>query len=236
MERACGEDPQVRPDRTYGRGMPFLHDPSPLADRRIRLRRAVRRTVLARRRWLAAASAGVAVLAAVQAARPAPDPTVPVTVAAADLVSGTTLTPGDLEVRRLPVDTAPHGLATDAVGRTLASPVRRGEPITDVRLVAPALASGYPGRVSMPVRIADADMVGLLRVGDRVDLVAADPRRGTATSVARDVPVIALPSPDGDEGASTLGGRLVVVAAVPADVDQIAGAAVTDLLSVVISR
>jgi Flp pilus assembly protein CpaB len=192
--------------------------------------------VLARRRPLAAVSAAVAVLAAVHAARPPGDATVPVTVAADDLVSGTVLSPGDLQVRRLPEGSAPAGLATHVVGRTLASPVRAGEPITDVRLVAPALASGYPGRVAMPVRIADPDMVGLLRVGDRVDLVAADPRRGTATSVALDAPVIALPSPGAGEGANTLGGRLVVVAASPADVDQIAGAAATDLLSVVISR
>lgn len=216
--------------------MPSVRDLPPLADRRTRVRRAVRRTVLARRRSLAAFSAGVAVLAAVHAARPHEDPTVAVTVAAEDLVSGTTLTTTDLAVRRLPVGTAPRGLATDAVGRTLAAPVRQGEPITDVRLVAPALTTGYPGRVAMPVRIADADMVGLLRVGDRVDLVAADPRRGTATSVAVDVPVVALPSAGDDTGSSALGGRLVVVAVLPVDVTRIAGATATDLLSVVISR
>jgi hypothetical protein len=114
--------------------------------------------------------------------------------------------------------------------------VRSGEPVTDVRLVAPSLLAGYPDRVALPVRIADADAVALLRAGDHVDLVAADPRRGTATYVAVDVPVLALPAPTDDhESAAALPGRLVVVAALSSDVDRIAGAAATDLLSVVIS-
>jgi Flp pilus assembly protein CpaB len=217
--------------------MPAASDPSPLADRRTRLRRAVRRTVLARRRPLAAVCAAVAVLAGVHAARPGPGPTVGVIVATHDLASGTVLGPDDLVVRRFPVGSAPRGAAPQAIGRTLAAPVRRGEPVTDVRLVAPALVAGYPGRVALPVRIADADVVGLLRVGDHVDLVAADPRAGTASYVAVDVPVLALPTPaERDVGSSELTGRLVVVAAVPTEVARIAGAAVTDLLSVVISR
>jgi len=121
------------------------------------------------------------------------------------------------------------------VGRTLAGPVRAGEPVTDVRLIAPSLVSGYPGRVALPVRVADADAVALLRVGDRVSLVAADPRRGTASYVAVDVPVLALPSPDSEAPeAARLPGRLVVVGSFPSDVDHIAGAAATDLLSIVI--
>jgi hypothetical protein len=52
------------------------------------------------------------------------------------------------------------------------------------------------------------------------------------------VPVLALPAPadQADATAGGLTGRLVVVAAAPADVDRIAGAAATDLLSVVITR
>jgi hypothetical protein len=97
--------------------------------------------------------------------------------------------------------------------------------------------SAYPDRVALPVRIADADAVSLVRVGDHVDLVAADPRRGTASYLAVDVPVLALPVAAEHDGAgSALTGRLVLVAAAPADVDRIAGAAATDLLSLVISR
>jgi Flp pilus assembly protein CpaB len=211
--------------------------PTLVADRRAQVRRTLRRGVLARRRPLAALCAAVAVVAGVHAARPSQGPTVAIRVAAHDLASGTVLRRADLVVRHFPAGFAPAGSDTAAVGRTLAAPVREGEPVTDVRLVAPALVAAYPGRVALPVRIADADVVGLLRVGDRVDLVAADPRSGTASYVAVDVPVLALPIPVEHGFASAGGtGRLVVVAVVPSDVDRVTGAAVTDLLSVVISR
>lgn len=209
---------------------------APLADRRTRLHRVLRRTVLARRRPLAAVCAAVAVLATVQAARPPGPRTVAVTVAAHDLDSGSVLTADDVARVRLPVGEAPKGLQERAVGRTLAAPMRQGEPITDARLVAPTLLAGYPGRVAVPARIADADAVGLLRVGDHVDLLAADPRSGRATYVAVDAPVLALPAPsDPDVGAGSTG-RLVVVAVLPSDVVEIASAAATSIVSVVLSR
>lgn len=207
------------------------------AGRRERLRRAVRRAVLARRRPLAAVCVAVAVLTGLHAVRPQTARRVTVVVAARDLDSGTVLSAHDLVARRYPADVAPVGSVTTAVGRTLAAPVRAGEPVTDVRVVAPSLVSGYPGRVALPVRVADADAVALLRVGDTVDLVAADPRRGTASYVAIDAPVLALPAADTQSPAAAgLTGRLVVIAVDPADVDHIAGAAATDLLSVVLSR
>lgn len=208
----------------------------PSLDRRTRLSRTLRRVVLARRRPLAALVAALAVLAAVHAARPDPPPTVPVRIAAHDLPSGAVLARHDLVVRRFPSALAPPGSDLHAVGRTLAAPVRRGEPITDVRLVAPSLVAGYPGRVAMPVRLADPDAVSLLRVGDLIDLVAADPRTGHAAYVASQVPVLALPAAPEHETGPTLTGRLVVVAVLPSEVDPVAGAAATDLLSLVISR
>jgi len=162
---------------------------------------------------------------------------VPVTVAARDLASGTVLTADDLAVRRYPAAVAPPASSSSAVGRTLAAPVRAGEPVTDVRLVAPSLVAGYPGLVLMPVRLADAETVALLRVGDRVDVIAADPRHGEASAVAVDVPVVAVPSadPESSTGAAPLSGRLVVLAVAPSDVDRIAGASAGDLLSVVVN-
>jgi Flp pilus assembly protein CpaB len=197
--------------------------------------------VLARRRPLAALCAAGAVLAGLHAVHPPAGPTVTVEVAAHDLTAGSVLTKGDLVPRSYPAGVAPVGSAGRAVGRTLAAPVRAGEPVTDVRLVAPSILDGYPGRVALPVRIADAASVGLVRSGDHIDLVAADPRRGTASYVAVDVPVLAIPEPDetasgAGAGAAQLTGRLVVVAAAPSDVDRIAGAAATDLLSVVMTR
>lgn len=203
--------------------------------RRERVRRRIRRTVLARRRPLAALCAAIAVLGILRSVHPASPTTVAVVVAAHDLASGTRLTAADLEVRRYPASVVPAGAHVEAVGRTLAGPVRAGEPITDVRLVGASLLAGYPGLVAMPVRVADADAVSLLRAGDHVDLLAADPRHSTASYVAVDAPVLSLPTPTSASDSQN-SGRLVVLAVAPSDVDPIAGAAATDLLSVVISR
>jgi Flp pilus assembly protein CpaB len=216
--------------------MPEPSDPHPWPARRDRLRRSVRRLLLARRRPLAAVCAGVAVVGGVHEVRPGPPSTVAVTVAARDLPSGEILTAPDLTVHRFPSGDAPAGSDPDAIGRTLAAPMRQGEPVTDVRLVSPSLLAGYPDRVAVPVRIADADEVGLLRAGDHVDLLAADPRGGRASYVAVDVPVLALPASAAGDGAGSLTGRLVVVAVPASDVEALAGAAATDLVSVVISR
>jgi hypothetical protein len=74
-------------------------------------------------------------------------------------------------------------------------------------------------------------MVALLRVGDRVDLVSADPQGGAAEVVATDVPVLAIPA-DTDTDGSGLTGRLVVVGADPADVARIADASVRTFVTV----
>jgi Flp pilus assembly protein CpaB len=204
--------------------LPDLAPPRP--ERRLtRLLRPVRRAVLARRRLLAAVLTAVAVAAGLQAAAAPPPRTISVTVAARDLPSGTMLTSADLTTAAFAPGTVPDDLAAPAFGRTLASPVRRGEPVTDVRLVGPALTDGHPGTVALPVRLPDAGMAGLLRVGDVVDLVAADPQGGEPALVAARVPVLALPA--ADEGAATgLPGRLVVVGVREGDVPLVADAAV----------
>ena len=194
--------------------------------------------MLARRRSLAALCAAIAVLGVVRAVRPGDGPTVPVSVAAHDLAAGSVVGPDDVVVRRVPRRWAPSGSVAAAVGRTLATPVARGEPVSDTRLVSPTLASGYPGDVVLPVRIADPDAAALLKVGDHVDLVATDPQRRTSSYVATDVTVVALPAPSALDSsvAAPLGGRLVVVAALPSDVVPLETAAATALLSVVFSR
>jgi hypothetical protein len=110
--------------------------------------------------------------------------------------------------------------------------LRAGEPVTDVRLVGPSLTEGYPGLAAVPVRLPDAAMADLLAVGDRVDLVSADPQGTGATVVASGVPVLALPAGDGEVGAAGLTGRLVVVGAAPGDVARIADASVRTFLTV----
>ena len=85
----------------------------------------------------------------------------------------------DLATVGFAAGTAPEALADDPVGRVLAAPLRAGEPVTDVRLVGPA-DRGPTRLVAVPVRLPDPGMVALLRVGDRIDLLATDPRGGGA--------------------------------------------------------
>ena len=187
--------------------------------------------MLGRRRSLAAVLAAAAVLTAVHEVRPPPPRVEAVLTAARDLPAGTTLEAADLVTVDYAAGTAPSGLATDAVGRVLAGPVRAGEPVTDVRLLGAPLAAAYPGTVAVPVRLPDAGMAGLLRVGDRIDLLAADPQGDTARVVAADLAVLALPAADDDAVAGTLPGRLIVVAAPESAREGLAEAAVTGFLS-----
>ena len=193
--------------------------------------------MLVRRRSLAAVLAGLAVVTGVRAASMPPVETTPVLVAASDLAGGSRLGSEDLTTVELPVDAVPAGALPDAEvveGRTLAAPVRSGEPLTDVRLVAPGLLDGYPGLVAAPVRVADPAAVRLLAVGDRVDLVAASPDGAGATVVAEGAAVVAVPGHDPGDG--LVGGGLVVVAVPPSEALALAEAAVRAVLSVVLSR
>jgi pilus assembly protein CpaB len=150
-------------------------------------------------------------LALVLALRPPPPAagsapaTVPVVVAAADLAAGAALTTADLAVALFPAASAPAGVVTDVPqlsGAVLASPLRAGEPVTDVRVVGPGLWAAVPaGQVAAPVRLADLAVATLLRAGDRVDVLAAD-----------SVPADPVP-PDGTQAGSTPAHTVQVVAA-----------------------
>lgn len=191
------------------------------------------------RRLLAAGLAAAAVALALHAAEPAPPATVPVVVAARDLSGGTRLAPGDLEVVDVLDGTVPHGTLRDtggATGRLLAGPVRAGEPVTDVRLLGPALLDGWgEGLVATPVRIADPGVLELVRPGDRLDLIAV-PVDGTAGAavVASRVPLLTVP-PRAESGVLA-DGALLVVAVTPERATALAEAAVTSRLSVVLRR
>lgn len=161
---------------------------------------------------------------------PPPPPTEPVLVAARDLPAGAVLSARDLRSAPYAVGTAPDGLVTDPVGRALAGPVRRGEPVTSARVVEPGLLTDHPALVAVPVRIPDATTVSLLRVGDHVDLVAADPAAGRAVTVASDALVLALPrEPEKLSGGTT--GRLVLFGVTPSEVGTVGVAAVRDVVT-----
>ncbi|MEV5747837.1 SAF domain-containing protein [Actinoallomurus sp. NPDC052308] len=191
----------------------------------------MRATLSRHRRLLAAVLAAAAAAFGLAAARPH-QRGVPVLVAAHDLPGGTTLSAADVGIRTLPARTVPDGAVRRAAGRTLAGPVRRGEPLTDVRLRGGTLLDdAEPGTVATPVRLADASVVRLLHAGDRVDVLAARAEGPLpARTVAAAVPVVAVPrpGPDTDEGA------LVVLRTGRTQAAAIARAAVDSRLSVTI--
>lgn len=183
----------------------------------------------------------------ITALSPAPAKTIPVIAAEHDLAGGTLLTDAELIPVALPPELVPAGAfrsSEELIGQVLAAPLRRGETLTDVRVVGPALVASYGARVvAAPVRIADAATVALLRPGDVIDVLAAaapEAGRESATAaaqlVASAVPVLALPRER--TGAFDAGGAetgaLVVIAASESAAARLASAAVTSRLSVVI--
>ncbi len=192
--------------------------------------------MLRRRRLLAALCALVAVWAGLRATAAPPADTVPVTVAVRDLGAGVVLGPDDLVTARFAPGTVPSGHVRDPVGRQLAGPLRRGQPVTDAALLGPSLVRGRPDLVALPVRLPDTALAELLHVGDQVDVVAADPQGGPAATVAREAMVLGLPPPPADAAADGLPGRLVVLGVAEADVAAVSSASVTHFLTVAWSR
>ena len=199
-----------------------------------RLRTRLRRALLTRRRLLAALLATAAVAAGLHALAPPAPAGARLTVAARDLPAGRRLAPGDLEVVTVPPGGVPDGARSSPVGETLAAPVRRGEPITDLRLLGATLAPSTPGLVAVPVRLPDAGVAGLLRPGERVDLLATDPVGGTTQPVAADVVVLAVPPEHAAANTVTdaVSGRLVVVGVPETDVTGVTNSAVRHYLTV----
>ena len=199
--------------------------------------RRLRRAVRDHRRGLAALAAAGAVLLTVDAAAPPRPPTVEVLVAARDVAAGVPLQLADLSRAALPPALVPDGAlrpGAAVLGRLLAGPVRRGEPLTDLRLVGPGLLARVGGdAVAVPIRLADAGSALLLRPGDRVDVLASAVDASSAPPVARVVAagalVVAVPPRGADDAGE---GGLVVVAVPASGVGALAGAAAHARLSI----
>lgn len=170
------------------------------------------------------------------AVRPDPDTDrVAVVTVTRDLAPGAVLTATDLQLSAVAAPTVPDGSLRsldDAVGHTLASPARTGEALTDVRLLGSPLATAAAGpdaRV-VPLRIADTEVAGLLRVGDRVDILTVDTERGTDPRLLASGAAVVLVSP-GESGRAAR--EPVVLVALPADVaTTVAAAALGSALTV----
>ena len=141
------------------------------------------RTVAARR----VAAGALVVLAAVAALRSDPHgDQADIVVAARDLSPGIELTAEDVRLEKRLAATVPDGSQSTVdkvVGSTLAGPARRGEVLTDVRLLGPRLAQSAAGPDAriVPLHLADTALLDLVRPGDVVDVLAAadddvDPR------------------------------------------------------------
>lgn len=190
--------------------------------------RELRRAVTSHRRLLAAGLAAASVALAITALRPAPAPTTDVVVAAHDLAAGDTLGVSDVRTAALPPDAVPDGTFDDGdavAGQVLAAPLRRGEPLTDVRLVGAASLRGYgKGKVGTPVRVADPGIADLLRPGSVVDVLAVPTAAGLqatgpAKVVAKGVRVVSVPTA---RDSATQQGTLVVLATTPKQAARLA--------------
>ena len=223
-------------------------DPGAAARRRGQRRIALARASARLAGWPRRVLVGLLLLAAaVLALRPHPAavtaaPTPPATdvvVAARDLAAGTVLAAADLRTVSLPVAVVPAGAAgkpAGLIGRLAAGAIRRGETVTDARVVGPGLTAGLkPGESgAVPVRLADPDSAALVRPGDRVDVLGtpvtpdgAQPAGGDAVDVATGVRVLAVLG-----GRDSADGVVLVVAATGPTARRLAGAAARQRLTV----
>jgi Flp pilus assembly protein CpaB len=215
-------------------GEPSLN-PTPFRRLSAWLRPDWTRTALARR-----VAAGVLLLlAGVAALRPhGGGDEVGAVVAARDLRPGTTLTAEDLRLEKRSAASVPDGAQSDIgalAGSTLAGPARRGEVLTDVRVLGTRLAEAAIGSTPgsgarlVPLHLADSALIDLVRVGDVVDVLAV-PAGDLAASappvskvVATDAVVVLV---SGKQKAQAADDDRVVLVALPARVaNAVAGSA-----------
>lgn len=194
--------------------------------------RRLRRGWLRHRRLIAAALAAAAVFCLVRVLAPPQPELIPVVVAAHDLPGGAVIGPDDVRTAQMPPDVVPagaFGATGSALGTSVAAPMRTGEPLTDRRVLGAALIAGYPpGTVASPVRIEDAEVVALLRPGDRIDVYASTGDQAPATRIVTSAIVVMLPPTSGDGGS----GALIVLAVTSGEAAEIAQASATAALSI----
>ncbi len=182
------------------------------------------RTVAARR----VAAGALVVLAAVAALRTDPHgDQADIVVAARDLSPGIELTADDLRLEKRLTATIPDGSQSTVgkvVGSTLAGPARRGEVLTDVRLLGPRLAQSAAGPDAriVPLHLADTALLDLVRTGDVVDVLAAADDEIDPRVVATDAVVVLVSEKQKGPGAG--GERVLLVALPPHAANDVAGA------------
>jgi pilus assembly protein CpaB len=121
---------------------------------------------------------------------------------------------------------------SDLARRILATPVRSGEPLTDARFLSPGTLGA--DLVAYPLRLDDADIAALLRVGDQITLYGAtSTATPSATPLAEDVRVITLPNPRASP--TNTPGALIVVAVSPETAARLAQATTNSRLTIALT-
>ena len=181
------------------------------------------------RRGIALLAFFIAVATGLSALLPGQNSGAPLVVAARPLPPGTVLTGADLTVINVAPELVPEGAftSTDALlGRCMSIGLTRGTPLTTAALGPEGLADHSAGEVLVPFRVRDPDVAALLRLGDRLTIVATTPE-GISLTVAEHIRVAQLPAADsggGFLGSSGASGALIVVAAPRETARQLAAA------------
>jgi hypothetical protein len=118
-------------------------------------------------------------------------------------------------------------------GSTLAGPARRGEVLTDVRLLGRRLAESTAGPNAriVPVHPADGALADLVRPGDVVDVIAASgtESRTNPRIVATDAVVVLVSAKHKDQAAT--GDRVILLALPAGSANAVAGAALVQTVT-----
>jgi pilus assembly protein CpaB len=208
---------------------------SSVTPQRRRPLRALARAASWHRRKLAVVAAIAAVLTGISAAAPEGPAMITVVKAKSQLPGGTILAAADLMVDSAVASDVPEGVLTDPnvlVGKTLAAPVAENQMMTLLTTTA-ARSTVSSGHVIAPLKLADSSLTALLRPGDVVDVVAADPQaEQPATVIASGARIVTVPEVPDDRAGPGPDGGLVLI-----DVDSrtaalVAQAAASSTLSI----
>lgn len=168
---------------------------------------------------------------------------IPAVVAAHDLAPGQAVRAADLRISEFAAGTLPVGVLHELApleGATLTAAMRAGEIFTDVRVVGPRLAAAATGAADariVPIRLADNAVADILRSGDRVDVVAAEPAAPADSPRPLAVGAVVVSIPGGERASPDRSGaaneRIVLIALDSEHATTVAAASLRTALTVV---
>ena len=192
--------------------------------------------------------------ATLSAMSPDPAPVRSVLTLRTDVAAGAALTMGEVTDTNVPLNLVPDGAMfgpDEVTGRTAAIRLPRGAILTQHALVhIDAQGSAPPGRVLVPVRLSDPEILRFLGPGSHIDLllvptsseVPQDARLAPTVVLARRALVLPTPAPVTPQAAGgLLGGpspdenpAVVLVAVTPAEAQDVTASARSGYIGAVI--